>query len=472
MYRYVVLLFFVFITFNIKVFAHIDVVYPASNNIKTSASSIFFIGNTSEGADFSINNEKVKLWDNNFFVQVIPLNFGQNVIRLTSIHNDLKEEKIYTINRPKPVKNNNQPIVAFYPKKENEYLYTKTIKDNVAIRKNPTLSAERVVDLPKNVVLYISGKQGDFYKIEEDGEFQLWINKSNIEAPISVSEKNPAELKNIKINDDSKYNYIHFNLSYPVLYSFKQLGNNIELTLYGVNYKDKNEKEVNNYKYTYSQANTILGYDAYYNNNTLIFRIAKTPKIKDTEYPLRNIAIFIDPGHGGSEKGSVGPTRTCEKDINLAISRYLMKYLEKEGADVIISRLDDHKVGLYERVNMAKSNDALISISIHNNALPNGKDPYINHGTEVHYYNENAKLLAEIIKNDLVQNLYFKDNGIHKSSFALNRSTNPISILVECAYMINPEEYMRLRNPVIQKQIAKSIKNSLKTYILEIQDKR
>ena len=65
---------------------------------------------------------------------------------------------------------------------------------------------------------------------------------------------------------------------------------------------------------------------------------------------------------------------------------------------------------------------------------------------------------------------YFKDNGIHKTSFALNRNTNPVSVLVECAYMINPEEYMRIRNKAVQKQIAKSIKNSIKKYIISLHE--
>ena len=55
-------------------------------------------------------------------------------------------------------------------------------------------------------------------------------------------------------------------------------------------------------------------------------------------------------------------------------------------------------------------------------------------------------------------NLNLKDGGIHKSSFALNRSTNPVSVLVEVAYMINPEEYILLQQPEFQKKQLNQLK--------------
>ena len=454
---------------SVSAFAHIDVVYPKVSEVTVNASSVFFLGNTTENADFSINGEKVELWDSNFFVHVIPLKYGKNIIKMVSIKNGVKEQKIYTVTRPKPVYGKGSEKEPYQPKKANYTLYTKTVKENATIREKPSTSAQRVIDIPENVVLYLDGKQGEYYKIDENGETQYWVHKSNVKDPVNVSKRIPALLKRVRTSSDKHYEYIKFSLNYPVLYNLKQEGNSIELTLFGVETTDENGNKKPNYKYTYTQDYPIMGYDASYEDGSLVLRIAKTPEVKDLAYPLKDITIFIDPGHGGVENGAIGPTRTSEKDINLAISRYLMKYLEDEGADVIISRTDDRQIGLYDRVKMAKEHNAYISLSIHNNALPNGKNPYVQHGTEVHYYNENAKLLSEIIQADMVRNLNFKDNGIHKSSFALNRSTNPVSVLIECAYMIHPQEYMRLRNPAVQRQIAQSIKNSLKKYVIVMQ---
>lgn len=461
----------IFFTFLLLIFytnialAHIDIVYPTKNKLTINANSTFFIGNTSEGANFTINNKPVKLWQNNFFVQVVPLEYGKNKIVLNSFLNGEKEELVYEIHRNKPAKFFKHKEAKFEHKNKDEVLYTKTIKKNATVREKPNKSSTRIVDLPLNVILYLEGKQGEYYKIEENGETQYWIHQSNIQPPVKLSTKTDAKLKDKKTYSDDKYDYIKFYLSHPVLYTAKQKANDIELILYGVKTENEDGTISENFKYTYSLARPVLGYDTYYEENNFIFKIAKTPEIEDNNYPLKNIKIFIDAGHGGSEKGSVGPTRINEKDINLAISNNLVNMLKEEGADVITSRIDDSKVALYDRVDIAKNNNALISISIHNNALPNGKDPYITHGTEVHYYNENAKLLAEIIQRNLVLNLNLKDGGVRKSSFALIRSTNPVSVLVEVAYMINPEEYIQLQKPEFQKAVASSIKNSIKKYI-------
>lgn len=467
MIRNIIITFFIIFSFINSAIAEIDIVYPTSKELTINAASTFFIGNTDYGSNFSINSEPVKLWNNNFFVKVVPLKYGINEIKLKSVHNGKTDEIIYKINRNKP-KNNDNKSLPYKPKNQDEIIYTKVIKENATVREKPSQNSKRIVDLPLNVILYIEGQKGDYYKIEEKGSSEYWIHKSNIKEPVKLSKKIKAKYKGQKFYSDDLYNYNKIYLSHPVLFEAKQNGNKVELTLYGVETKNKDGTIQNNYKHIFEFDGSLIAYDCYYENNTFIFRTVKTPKDINENCPLKGINIFIDAGHGGNEKGAVGPTRINEKDINLEISNFLVQLLKNSGANVITSRTEDVKVGLYERVNIAKQNNALISISIHNNSLPNGKDPYVNHGTEVHYYNENAKLLAEIINKNLALDLNLKDNGIHKSSFALTRSTNPISVLVEVAYMINPEEYILLQNAQFQKNVAKSIKKSIENYIIMI----
>ncbi|MCD7780142.1 MAG: N-acetylmuramoyl-L-alanine amidase [Candidatus Gastranaerophilales bacterium] len=468
MYRNIILTLIYFLLIINTAFAKIDVVHPSSSQVTINASSVFFTGNTDKGSSFYINSTPVKLWNNSFFVHVVPLEYGKNIIKLTSKHNGKTEEAAYTIIRNKPAGGNTSKTLQYITKNDDEVLYTKTIKENATIREKASSSSKRVVDLPLNVVLYLDGQQGDYYKIAEQGNF--WIHKSNIKEPVSMKSKMPAKLKKQKFYSDKLYDYTKFYLSHPVLYTLEQNGNSIILTLYGVDTKDSEGNTQPFYTYKFNYDTAILGYDCYYDDSSLIFRRAKLPETIDEEMPLKELKIFVDAGHGGYEKGAVGPSRVNEKDINLDISRYLVQYLKDAGADVIISRSDDSRIGLYERVKIAKDNNALISVSIHNNSLPNGKNPYETHGTEVHYYNENAKLLSEIININLSNDLNLKNNGVHKSSFALNRSTNPVSVLVECAYMINPEEYILLQNEEFKKNIAKSIKNSIEKYIIQIKN--
>lgn len=453
-------------------FSKIDIVYPTNKVLNIKEKSIFFVGNTDTGANLFINKEPVTLWENNFFVKTVPLEYGKNIIELKSIVNGIEEVVVYTINRTKTsqkdYKNNEKQTYKKY--KENEVIYTKTIKENSTVRAKSTINSKRIVDLPVNTILYLEGKKNDFYKIKENGDTDFWIHKNNIKEPVKLSIETKAKFLKQKFFEDENYNYNKIFLSHPVLYTTEQKNNKIYLTLYGVENINEEGKTKPNLEYIFEFSTNTIAYDCYYEDNTFIFRTTKTPKVSNINKPLKDVRIFVDAGHGGSEKGAIGPTRINEKDINLSITNFLISMLEEDGANVTTSRTTDTTVDLYERVKIAKNNNAQISISIHNNSLPNGKDPYETHGTEVHYYNENAKLLAEIINKNLACDLSLKNGGTHKSSFVLNRSTAPISVLIEVAYMINPTEYILLRNKQFQRNVAKSIKNSLAEYILSIQE--
>ncbi len=462
--------FIIYFLFICSALADIDVVYPAKSNVTINAPSTFIFGNTTdEGAKVYINSKPARLWNNNFFVEVMPLKYGENKFVIKSVYNDESDEKIYIINRKHQIKR--QPKSHSYtPRKSNEYLYSRIITDSAAVRQKPTVHSTRIMDLPKDVVLYLSGKQGSYYKIEEKGETEFWIYESNLEPPVSVSKKIELKLTKIEEDEDKLYTYKKFHLSYPVMYSLKQEHNKIILTLYGVQTKDSEGNKLSYLKYKSVYNHPILGYDCYYDGNILVLRTAKIPKIKDKDKPLKGINIFVDAGHGGDDSGAIGPTRIKEKDINLAIANNLIKLLENAGANVSFSRNKDEKAGLYERAKIAKKHKALISVSIHNNSLPSGKDPYLRHGTEVHYYNNNAKELAKIIQKNMVNDLNLKDNGIRKSSFVMTRSTNPISVLIEAAYIINPNEYILLQNEDFQLNIAKTVKKSIEEYILSLKN--
>lgn len=94
-------------------------------------------------------------------------------------------------------------------------------------------------------------------------------------------------------------------------------------------------------------------------------------------YPssLVGIRVALDPGHS-EDPGAIGPTELIEKDANMAIALCLDKELRKAGADVYLIRKGTESVGLYDRPKRAWDARADILISVHNNALPEGADPF------------------------------------------------------------------------------------------------
>lgn len=464
--------FYIIIFTGLSALAKIDVVYPLSDNSSVSSDNIFFTGNVSTCSKFTINSENVKLWENSFFVHLVPLKEGKNDIVLKLYNGKNIESTVVSVNRSVPShndKNTKSNKTDFIPVNEG-VLYSKTVKKNATVREKPSTNSKRVIDLPSGIVLYLDGSKGNYYRIKQSTHKNYWIHKSNITNPVLLSGEIKADIKKYVSYDDDLYFYHKFYLTYPVFFNLEHNRNDLKLTLFGA--FDGDNPESSNFVFKRDIKNSILGYDCYYEGNNLILRIAKKPKNISQANPLKGIRIFIDAGHGGNEKGCIGPDRVLEKDINSDIANNLISLLQKSGAIVSYSRTDDVTVPLYDRVELAKKNNALISLSIHSNSLPYGKNPYEIHGTEVHYYNDNAKLLADIIVKNLSSDLNIKNNDIHRSSFALNRSTLPVSVLVEVAYMINPEEYILLKNPKFRKNVAKSLKKSIEEYISSFQNEK
>ena len=88
-------------------------------------------------------------------------------------------------------------------------------------------------------------------------------------------------------------------------------------------------------------------------------------------HPKRDIIVVVDPGHGGKDPGAVGAKGEREKDVVLSIAQLLAKRLKKEkGFDVKLVRNDDFFVPLRKRVDIARQHKADMFISVHADAAP------------------------------------------------------------------------------------------------------
>ncbi|WPO47464.1 N-acetylmuramoyl-L-alanine amidase [Pseudomonas sp. S1Bt23] len=95
----------------------------------------------------------------------------------------------------------------------------------------------------------------------------------------------------------------------------------------------------------------------------------ETPEAR--AHPKRDIIVVVDPGHGGKDPGAVGARGEREKDVVLAIAQLLAKRLKREkGFDVKLVRNDDFFVPLRKRVEIARKHKADMFISVHADAAP------------------------------------------------------------------------------------------------------
>ncbi len=182
--------------------------------------------------------------------------------------------------------------------------------------------------------------------------------------------------------------------------------------------------------------------------------------------------IVLDPGHGGSDPGAIGPTGLQEKQVTLPIAEYLKSILEAKGAKVILTRTTDvdvygpHASGVDElqaRVNVANGNRADAFISIHINSFSN---PNVG-GIATYYFDgsDQSKKLASAVQGQIAEHSGFNgDRGIQPGNLYVLRHSLMPSILVELGFISNPKEEGHLKESSTRQQFANELAKGLELY--------
>ena len=336
---------------------------------------------------------------------------------------------------------------------------------------------------PKGVKALAIASEGDWYKLQLAPNQYAWANKNSVRLLPKGILPSKSYLSVIRTFNSQNNLKIQFPLSDKHPFKIIEINRKeIKIQLYGVisdtdwirydqgdellDYAVWNQPEPEVYELTLYLKDNIWGYDSYYEGNNFIFQLNKAPKdIED----LDGKRIVIDPGHS-SDKGSVGPTGLTEADANLAISLKVREELTKKGAIVIMTRDDKRHVNLYDRPSIAKANSADLFISIHNNALPDGVNPFVNNGTSVYYYHPHSIELGRNVHAELMKELKLDNYGFYHGNLAVNRPTQYPAILVECAFMILPEQEALLKTEKFQKKIAKGIRKGIEKFLEDFED--
>lgn len=145
----------------------------------------------------------------------------------------------------------------------------------------------------------------------------------------------------------------------------------------------------------------------------------------------------------------------------------MRKELEKKGVEVIMTREDMSDLPLYDRPKIARAADADLFISIHNNALPDGVNPFENNGVSTYYYHPHSIELARSIQSELLKGTDLNDYGLYHGNLAVNRPTQYPAVLVECAFIILPEHEAMLKTEKFQKKVARSIRKGIEKFLKE-----
>ena len=228
------------------------------------------------------------------------------------------------------------------------------------------------------------------------------------------------------------------------------------------------------------------------------------------QYSRKNVVVVLDPGHGGKDPGAIGPRRSAEKNVTLAIAVKLKKLIDSQpGMKAVLTRNGDYYVGLRERLKIARKYNGDVFISIHADAFINQQS----NGASVFALSqrgatsEAARWLAEkenyselggvnlrglddqsglvrTVLIDLSQTATIAaslnmgegvlrglktitslhNHKVEQARFMVLKSPDIPSILIETGFISNPREESNLTNPGYQARMSQSIFQGLKQY--------
>lgn len=187
--------------------------------------------------------------------------------------------------------------------------------------------------------------------------------------------------------------------------------------------------------------------------------------------PLADMHIVIDPGHGGSDTGALGPSGLTEADINLVLSMALEAELVERGAQVTLLRTDDRYISLDDRVLSCEALHPDLVLSIHHNNVPLSRDPWLRRGKEIYYHSPASRELSERLAQAL------GDVGapgedpprVYQRNLRVNRYvTQCPSILIETGFLSHPDEERLLSDMQTHRKHARAIAQALVDYMASL----
>lgn len=283
------------------------------------------------------------------------------------------------------------------------------------------------------------------------------------------------EVKNFSIqeNPNNKYQLI-FNIEDAQISNIarqEKLDGNIAKKVFLQEKKDTVQgkiylqEEVNNNYKIYSLGKKGIAIDIF---NSVV----NTPVASDVALSnVKNKIITIDPGHGGSDSGAVGPNGYTEKEGAFAISQKVASILNQSGAKVVMTRDSDVDVygpnasarnELQARVDVGNNANSDIFVSIHCNAFVNSAA----NGTQTFYYGSSyqGQRLAQSIQEKMIEANGLRDRGISTCNFYVVKHSYMPAVLIETAFITNYDEEALLSDDEWQTTMAKAIAEGINEY--------
>lgn len=237
---------------------------------------------------------------------------------------------------------------------------------------------------------------------------------------------------------------------------------------------------------------------------------ARLASIARTKAQSRTRIVAVDAGHGGEDAGARGPHGVLEKNVTLGVARALVAELNRmPGVQAVLTRDGDYFIPLRDRYRIAERMKADLFISIHANS--SRRWTRRDHGSEVYFLSltgasdqadkdladvenaadlvggvptqaeddlvnilydvkrtsalERSQLLAESLLDNMAADRRLASRGVKQAAFAVLKSVEFPSVLVETAFINNPSEAKLLASPDFQRQMGHQLAIGVKDFL-------
>lgn len=199
--------------------------------------------------------------------------------------------------------------------------------------------------------------------------------------------------------------------------------------------------------------------------------VAKRPSQgtpKRARSPWGEILVGLDAGHGGSDPGALSMVGISEKEITLDITLRVQEMLRALGVNATLTRGDDRRLPIDERVQFVKRQDLDLFLSIHCDATANSSATGVT--TYTHGWHAPSRALAGCIQGELVKAMDLPDRGVcpdtkvHRTGFYVLRNAACPAVLIEAGFVSHAPTALQLSRPEFRQRAAQGIVAGLRKY--------
>ena len=381
---------------------------------------------------------------------------------------------VYTMNYKGNVRTHKAPAKIGVIMKGSPF-YAEVSKEDIDTFAEPVSGNGASYELRKGMVDYVTGMTGSYARLSSG----LWVRKTSVGTYTSKVKLSPS-VNSAHYETGSKWDPISFDYPYSMAAVAKFDGKVLTLSISALQsgalpalpdsspfssisfIRDGN---LGRYMLTLKPGRIIEGYYIEKTMAGIKLHVKNPARATAGDRPLTGLTIMLDPGHGGTEYGAIGPlgTKYAEKTINLNTALKLRDELRSLGADVLMTRTTDVTISLGDRLDASRKAKPDMFLSIHANSMEVNVDISKITGFSVHYKEALAKPLSQVLLAKAAETGRV-NKGVRWDNFYVVRGTWTPSMLIENCFVPNPSDFELITNEAEQVRLAKSLANGIVQY--------